>query len=84
LRLLALDVTGLALLRSLRHQNAVIMLGMLKLDLCHDAIACRSRIARELQVFLIHVSRGAADLDVGPRRIECPVMTLLRPSAASP
>ena len=40
--LLALAVTRLPLLRSLCHQDAVIVLGMLEVVFRHDPVACRS------------------------------------------
>jgi hypothetical protein len=60
------------------------MFGMLKVVLGSYSIALRTCVARKLQVFLIDVSRRAADLHIGPGRIERSVMILLlRPSAAS-
>src|SRR5215471_6595130 len=92
LRLLLLLLTELPLLlklAALRHQDPIIVLGMLEIVLLHDPIAGRSRVARKLQVFLIHMGRRAANLDVRSRRIESPIvimvviMIVLRPTAAS-
>ena len=58
----------------LGHQDAIIMLGVLEIVLRHHPVAHGARIARKLQIFLIDVRRGAADLHVGPGRIESPVM----------
>jgi len=77
-------INRLTLLRGLRHQDAVIVLSVLKVVFRRDAVTSGTGIARELQVFLIDMSRRAADLDVRSRRIESPVVTLLRPPAASP
>jgi len=76
-------------LRALRHENAVIVLRVLEIVLLHHAIAGRTRIARELEIFLVHMGSGAANLDVRPRGIKCPVVivvmivVVLRPTAAS-
>ena len=66
------------------REDAVIMLGMLEIILCHDAIARRIRVARHLQIFLVNMGGGAANLDLRPARIEGPVgIALLRPAAAA-
>jgi len=65
------------------HQP-VIVLGVLQVVFGHDAIAGRIRISRKLQIFLVNMGRGTANLDLRTARIECAVgVVVLRPAAAS-
>jgi hypothetical protein len=72
LALLLLALLLLALLLQvclIRHDEAVIVLGVLEVVLGHDAIAGRVRVARELEILLVDVVRVAADLHIRPVRI---------------
>jgi hypothetical protein len=70
LLLLALLVLALLLQVGLiRHDEAVIVLGVLEVVLGHDAIAGRVRVARELEILLVDMVRVAADLHIRPVRI---------------
>jgi hypothetical protein len=53
-------------LRLCRHDDAVIVLGMLQIALPCDQIAGGQRIACERGVFLCNMRRGTADFHVGP------------------
>src|SRR5438045_2826818 len=73
------------LLRLVDRHDPPIMFGMLQVVFCGDAIAGGIRIARELQVFLVHMRSRTADLDLRARRIERAIgIDVLRPAAASP
>jgi hypothetical protein len=67
LRLIVRILLAELLLR--RRDQAQIMLGMLMVRFRSDVVADRGGIARELQVFLGDVVRGAADLNVRPVRL---------------
>lgn len=60
-------------LRLLRRQDAEIVLGVLQIILCHHPVAGRVRVARELEIFLVHMRSRAANLHLGPVRVERPV-----------
>src|SRR5580704_4877949 len=62
-----------------RH-DAVIMLRMLKIILGHHPVAAGIGVTGQLKIFLIDVAGGAANLDLGTRRIERPVR--VEPAAA--
>jgi hypothetical protein len=65
------------------------MLGVLQIALRHDAVALRVRIARELEVLLIDVRSGAADLDlwaigiVGAVRVQIAAVVVTAATAAT-
>ena len=81
----------------LRRHDPVVVLGMLEIILRHHAVAGRIGVARELEIFLIHIRRRATDLYLRPGRIEGTVRIVsaativvvattacvLRPAAAS-
>lgn len=71
-------------LRTLGHQDSIVVLCMLEIVLRHHAVALRAGISGKLQVLLVDMRSGAADLHVGSGRIEGPVVIVLRPPAASP
>jgi hypothetical protein len=90
LRLLRLLVG--AQLSALGHQYPVIMLGVLKVVLLHHAITGGAGIAGELQILLVHMGGGTANLDIRSGGIKRPVVivvmivatvVVLRPAAAS-
>ncbi len=56
----------LLLLLLLRGEDAVIMFGVLEIVLRHHAVARGVGIARELQIFLIHMGSRTADLHFRP------------------
>jgi hypothetical protein len=72
---------------ALRHQDAVIVFGVLEIVLLHHAVSGRAGIARKLEILLIHMCGGATNLDIGTCGVERPivsvVVTVLRPAAAS-
>ena len=75
-------------LRALRHQDAVIVLGVLEIVLLHYAITGRARIAGKLKIFLVHVRGRATNLHIRSCGIKGPVVVVvmivvLRPAAAS-
>ena len=87
-RSLSLIESGLTLtldLRAaLRHQDAKIMFRMLEIVLRLHTVSGRSRVARELEIFLVNMSRRATDFHVRTCRVEGAVVgLLLRSSAAS-
>src|SRR5690348_15362812 len=63
----------LGLLGGSRRHDAVVMLRMLKIILGHDAVAAGIGVAGQLQILLIHMAGGAADLHLGSGRIESAV-----------
>jgi hypothetical protein len=86
LRLLLLAAR--AQLGALGHQDPIIVLGVLEVVLLHHAIAGGAGITGELQVLLVHMGGGTANLDIRPRGIKCPVVivvmtAVLWPAAAS-
>jgi hypothetical protein len=91
LRLLRLLIG--AHLGTLRHQYPIIVLGVLEVVLLHHAITGGAGIAGELQVLLVHMGGGAANLDIRSGGIKRPVVivvmvvaavvVVLRPAAAS-
>jgi hypothetical protein len=90
LRLLRLLVG--AHLGTLRHQYPIIVLGVLEVVLLHHAITGGAGITGELQVLLVHMGGGAANLDIRSGGIKRPVVivvmvvvavVVLRPTAAS-
>jgi len=102
---LAIGVLGgllrliLGLLRLLGHHDAEIMLRMLKIILGHHPVAARIGVAGQLQIFLVNMAGGTANLDLRSRGIEGAVgveatamaaaivmaaaIAVLRPAAAS-
>jgi len=68
------DETGLTLriLRLGRGEDAIIMLGVLKIVFRRNRIARRRRIARQLDVFVGDVGRGAADFYIRSIRLITP------------
>ena len=60
----------LSLLRLLGDHDAEIMLRMLKIILGHHPVAARIGVAGQLQIFLVHMAGGAANLDLRSRGIE--------------
>jgi hypothetical protein len=73
---------ALLVLRQLRlrsHDQAVIMLRMLKVVFRLNAVAAGMRVARQLQVFFVDMRGGAADFHVRPVRIHRPAQDVLRP-----
>ena len=96
LLLLSLLLLVLLLLLRLRRHDAVVVLGMLEIVFRHHAVAGGVGIARELEIFLIHIRRGAADFHFRSGRIKRAVGVMptaaivvmaaacvLRPAAAS-
>ena len=74
------------LLRLVERHDPPVMLGVLQIVLGCDAVAGRVGVARHLQIFLIDVRSGAANLDLRTRRIERAIwidVVALRPAAAS-
>src|SRR5581483_3143771 len=55
-----------------RHDDAVVVLGMLKVALRGDGVAGRESVARERHVFLGDMRRGAPDLHIGAVRFVVP------------
>ena len=55
-----------------RHDDAVIVLGVLEIALRRDHVAGGERVARERHVFLGDVGRGPTDLHVGTIRFVAP------------
>ena len=73
----------LSLLRLDRGHDAEVVLGVLKVALGHNPIALRVRIARELEVLLVDMRRGAADFDLGAIGIVCAVRVQIPAVAAA-
>lgn len=76
---------GLGLLLSLSGtHDAEIMLGVLKVIFGQHAVAGGVGIARELEIFLVHMRSRATDFDLRSGRIEGAIgIVALRPTAAS-
>src|SRR6185312_8227110 len=70
LLLLGLLLLVLLLCLSLGGHDPVIVFGVLEIIFRHHAVARRIGITRELEIFLIHIRRRAADFYFRPRRIE--------------
>ena len=64
-------------LRLRRHDDAVVMLGVLEIALRRDHVAGSERVARERHVFLGDMRRGPADLHVGAVRFVVPRQWIL-------
>lgn len=84
-------VSGLPALRTelllRRHDDAIVMLGVLKITLRADQIPRRHRVARERSIFLGDMRGGAADFYIRAVRFEAArewILRLAATTAASP
>src|SRR6185437_15542836 len=73
----------LLLLLQLGGQDAVIVFGVLEIILRHHAVARCVGVPRKLQVLLIHMRGGPANLHFGPGRIECAVRVVTATTTAA-
>ena len=84
----ALMLAGLAAELGLRrHDDAIVMLGVLEIALGRDHVAGGERVAGERHVFLGDMRRGAPDLHVGPVQFIVPrqwILGLAATAAAAP
>jgi hypothetical protein len=69
-RRLTRRVTRLLQLLAIRHDDAIVMLGVLEIILSQHRIAGRLRVARECQIFLGNMRRRAANFYVRAVRLE--------------